>query len=858
MAPSDIKLKNYSGNTASALYEITECGISSKNMEEYYKKVHTVIRKLIYAENFFIARYDQKTDSIKFVYFIDEVDVSLTVENLDVFTPEDLKNTLTGYVLKTKTTQHLNRESVIKIINEGDAKDTGSDSVDWLGVPMLYEDELLGAMVIQSYKDEVVFGSEEVELLEFVARQVAMLLKSKVAEEQLLQINKELEEKVQQRTYSLQEINVAMSQEINERRRSEKVQKALFEITELVSTSTSQIDFFTQVHTIVSKLMYAKNFYIAILSDDKKLINFPYFIDENDDNPVSRKVKSLKTGSGLTEKILFIGKTHLFNRTPKDGEAITGTNCNSFLGVPLKERSRSFGVLAVQSYEADIFYDDKHEATLTTIANQIAISILRKRDSDSLVAAHKHLENRVRERTSELEETIEKRKVIENKLAYDSLHDALTGLPNRLFLSKQVSKLLSSGKRNKKLRSSDNDSENDFALLFLDLDRFKLINDSLGHHVGDVFLQKVSEKLTACLRKDDIVVRLGGDEFCILMINIRSSKAAVNLAARILKALKAPVIVEKHSLITSASIGIRLANTQNADADEVLADADAAMYQAKHQGKNCFCLFDSDIKEIVTSRMTMENELREAIAQQKLYLVYQPVLNIMTNKVVGFEALLRWKHETKGFISPDKFIPVAEETGLIVELGEFVAESAVEALIGFSKEEMTKELFININVSTIQILSRTFDEFIRRLISTTGINPSLLNIEITESILIEDYKAATNFVRELKSMGLAIYLDDFGTGFSSLSYLHKFPFDVIKLDKSFVDMMNHGDKNLAIVESIASMANNLKMKIVAEGIEDKEQLETLKNFDYEFGQGYYFSPPIAFSEVTTYLNKAHG
>lgn len=844
----------YSDNIASALYEITECGITSKSMEEYYEKVHKVLRDLIYAENFFIARYDQKTDSIKFVYFVDEVDLSLSVENFDVFTPADLKNTLTGYVLKTKKTQHLDQQEVNEIINSGVAGDTGSDSVDWLGVPMLYQDELLGAMVIQSYKEDVVFGGKEVELLEFVARQVAMLLKSKAAEEQLLLVNKDLEEKVLERTHSLQEINIAMSQEINERRRGEQIQKALFEITELVSTSTSQADFFTQVHAIVSKLMYAKNFYIAILADDKKSISFPYFIDENDENPISRTVKSLKSSDGLTEKILFIGKTYLFNRTPKDNEAMTGTNCNSFLGVPLKERSRTFGVLAVQSYEADIIYDDKHEETLTTIANQIAISILRKKDSDSLLAAHKHLENRVKERTSELEETIVKRKIIENKLAYDSLHDALTGLPNRLFLSKQVNKLLSSNSRNKKSRSDD--SENDFALLFLDLDRFKLINDSLGHHVGDVFLQKVSEKLTACLRKDDFVVRLGGDEFCILMVNISSAKAAINLASRILKALKEPVIVEKHSLITSASIGIRLANTQNADADEVLADADAAMYQAKHQGKNCFCLFDSDIKEIVTSRMTMENDLREAIAQKELYLVYQPVLNIVTNTVVGFEALLRWKHETKGFISPDKFIPVAEETGLIVELGEFVAESAVNALVEFSKNDITKELFININVSTIQILSRTFDDFVRQLLTTTNIKPSLLNIEITESILIEDYKAATNFVRELKSMGLDIYLDDFGTGFSSLSYLHQFPFDVIKLDKSFVDIMDKGEKNLAIVESIASMANNLKMKIVAEGIESKEQLQRLKDFNYEFGQGYYFSRPMPFSDVDSYLIEA--
>jgi diguanylate cyclase (GGDEF)-like protein len=823
-------------------------------MFEYYQTVHHVLDTFIDAKNFFIARYDESEKSIHFVYFVDTRDQSLTLENLDLFTQKDLKYTLTAYVLKTKKMQHLNEKMIRSMIHQNKIKQIGSIANDWLGIPMLFHDEILGVMGIQSYQDNFLFEKKEMDLLAFVSRQVSMLVKSKHAEEQLLFINHHLETEIENRTQSLKASNIALSQEIYDRRHSENVQKALFEITELVNTSTSQKDFFIHVHSIISTLMYATNFYIALLSDDKQRLHFPYFVDEYDENPNEIVFKDLPSG-GLTEKIIHQGRPSIFNRSSnlKEGDQL-GTICYSFLGVPLKERTRTFGMLAVQSYEKNITYDSSQEILLTTISNQIAISILRKRDTDSLQFAHKNLEHRVKERTFELETTIKRRKVIEHKLAYDSLHDALTGLPNRLFLSKQVASLLKQKQDLSKKFNKHHNMHHDFALLFLDLDRFKLINDSLGHRVGDLFLKVVSNKLTACLRKGDIAVRLGGDEFCILMHTIRSSKAPIHLATRILKSLKEPVIVEKHSLITSASIGIRLANTQHAHVDDVLVDADAAMYQAKQKGKNCFCLFDSKIKELLSSRMMMENDLREAIVNKKLYLVYQPVINLINNHVMGFEALLRWNHPKKGFIPADYFIPIAEETGLIVELGEFVAERASQTLLDFSGNEISQNLFININVSTIQILSRTFIVFIKKLLRYKKINPHLLNVEITESILIEDYNTAITFVNDIKSLGFKIYLDDFGTGFSSLSYLHQFPFDVIKLDKSFVTMMDQSKKNLAIVESIALMANNLDMQIVAEGVEKKEQVVMLKQFDYQFAQGYYFSTPLPLDQIVPYLS----
>jgi len=839
-----IKISQYSANVESALYEITELGISSDSMEDYYEKIHTIIGRLTYAANFFIARYDQKKDRVKFVYFVDEVDTDLNVDNLRVYTQADLRKSGTGHMLQTGKMLHMNLEDYVKLQQQGILSSHGTAAADWLGVPLRYKDELLGAMVIQSYDQNIMYGKKEEDILQFVSRQIALLIKSKLAEQDLIEANRTLENRVAERTESLNRINKAMSLEIEERKKSEDTQAALYKITDLVSTTSGLDEFFKSVHQVVSGLMYAENEYVALLSDDDQFVEFLYHADQRDDKPAKRPMTEENIKIGLTERILTSGEVILFNRKKEDSKAITGSDCTSYLGVPLKNQHRTFGVLAVQSYTKDIIYEESDKNILMTIGKQVAIAILRKKDSDSIKAAHEHLERRVKERTSELEDTIIKRRKIEQQLEYDSLHDALTGLPNRLFFSNHLGEQIEKG----------NEVEiNHFAVLFLDLDRFKLINDSLGHHVGDLFLIEISKRLKRCLRQNDMVARLGGDEFCILMRQIDDQKSAINLAARILKELKRPVIVEKHSLITSASIGIRLALHGGSSAADIMSDADAAMYQAKHQGKNCFCLFDSDIKSIVTERMEIENDLREAIANKDLYLAFQPVVELENYRVIGCEALIRWQHPRKGFMSPDVFIPIAEETGVILELGEFVAEQAALALKRFAKNPLTAHLFVNINVSAIQILSRTFDDFVRKLLSETAIEPSLFNVEITESILIEDYKAATNFVRELKSMGVNIYLDDFGTGFSSLSYLHQFPFDVIKLDKSFIDAMDRSDKNLAIVESIASMANNLKIKIVAEGIETEAQLNKLNKFSYHYGQGYWFAKPMPLESLIEFV-----
>lgn len=829
----------------SALFQITECAVSTTTIEEYAKELHQIIKQLMYAENFFVALFEQGKSLVNFIYVVDEYDDEAD-SALNKLSVNDLRRTTTGYMMRTGKMQHLSVSDFALLTEKNVIDKVGEDPFDWLGVPLKYNKEVLGGIVIQSYRQDISYGAREEDILQFVARQIALVFKSKQSEQALLDANVVLERRVKERTQDLNRINTALANEVKERKKSQDIQASLFQITELVSTTESLDDFFYAVHQIIKRLMYAENEYIALLSEDRQYLEFPYFVDQHDDFQRHREFNGDRERGGFTERVINTGNTLLYHKEDSLIGVVGSESCVSWLGVPLKDKQHVFGVLAVQSYMDEFVYTRDDQVILMTIGQQVANAILRKKDSDSLMQAHEHLERRVKERTFELEKTIEKRMVVEKRLEHESLHDALTGLPNRLHLSNTLNELLN---------AQPEQAETSLALLFLDLDRFKIINDSLGHHIGDLFLIEIAKRLKNCLRSEDMVARLGGDEFCILMPNITSKTIALKLCSRILKELKRNVEVANHSLITSASIGVRLATTSEGSAETIMSDADAAMYQAKHQGKNRFCLFDAEIKKLVTNRMKMERDLRDAVIGEQLFLEYQPIVNIKTSKIEGFEALVRWLHPRNGLISPGEFIPVAEETGLIVDIGEAVVKMACEALVKFKQSEILKDLYLNVNVSSIQVLARTLDDVIRTNLGLCQIEPEKFNVEITESILIEDYKAAMNFVRELKAMQIKVYLDDFGTGYSSLSYLHKFPFDAIKLDRSFINELSRSDQNKTIVESIALLAHNLDIRIVAEGIETQEQLDIIEKMDYKVVQGFFFARPMKLENVHHFVSN---
>ncbi|MCW8879671.1 MAG: EAL domain-containing protein [Kangiellaceae bacterium] len=838
----------------SALFQIVDVANSSKDLSEFYSELHRIVNNLTSAKNFFIALHHPDKKALSFPYYEDDEDDEQSKDD-PIYNKEKLhsadvfKSSPTWHVISHGEVLHLDHEQIVKFGGKGKSPQ------DWIGVPLIQDGKTLGALVVQSYESGFKYRKRDVDLLVYVSQHIATGLRRKQdaealkeAHKQLKINNQELENRVAERTEELNQINVMLAGEVKVRRDSEKIQMALFKITDLVSTATSLNGLFEGVHQTIADLMYAENAFIALVSDDRTQLEFPYFADQHDDRPgiIALDLENQTDNPSLAVKVLVTGEPFLVNNEKEYGREMLGPEPVSWLGVPLKDQDKTFGVIAIQSYDADHIHDEKNLDVLKTIGKQVSTAILRKKDSEAIKRAHETLERRVKERTSVLESTIVKRRKIEKQLEHESLHDSLTQLPNRRFLKEQLKVVLEAKPTNRK---------NDIALLFLDLDRFKIINDSLGHHVGDLFLIEVAKRLTHCMRNEDVVVRLGGDEFCILMYDVSSERVAVRLAERVLERLRIPVEVEQHSLLTSASIGVRLAKVGVDDAVQVIGDADSAMYQAKHDGKDRYCLFDANIKKIISQRLQLEQDLRKAINTEQITLHYQPVIDLMSNGIVGLEALLRWKHPKLGYISPVEFIPIAEETGLIQDLGESVVEMACKALADFSQIEEMRELYVNINISAIQILSRTLDAFIRKMIEKYEISPEKLNAEITESILVEDFQAATNFVHELKSIGMKVLLDDFGTGYSSLSYLHQFPFDMIKLDRTFIQATSDNHSNITLIESIGFLATNLGMEIVVEGIETEAQMHLSQNLNCQYGQGFLFAKPMKLDSVIQFVKE---
>lgn len=423
--------------------------------------------------------------------------------------------------------------------------------------------------------------------------------------------------------------------------------------------------------------------------------------------------------------------------------------------------------------------------------------------------------------------------------------DSLTGLPNRLLLQETLSRAIERTQQDLRYR---------FALLFLDFDRFKMINDSLGHEVGDLLLQQIAERLRANLRSEDAIVRdsqmttlsrLGGDEFVILLGDIPDEAAASSVAKRLLGVLNRPYSLAGHTVNSTASIGVVCSDRGYRTADEMLRDADIAMYEAKASGKGCHVVFDPSMHAAVMERHRIENDLRDAIGSSQIQLVYQPIFAIEDGLVVGMEALARWHHPELGLIPPDRFIPVAEETGLILPLGEQVLHAACEQFQQWRRQHPALN-YVSVNVSRAQLEVPGFADLVADIVTKHGMTPQQLQLEVTESMIMSRPEAAVSLLETLKALGVRLAMDDFGTGYSSLSCLHCFPFDVIKIDRSFVQELN-GERTefVALVHAIVNLAYNLGMECVAEGIETREQVAVLLTVDCLYGQGYLLGRPVA-------------
>ncbi|MGA9801715.1 MAG: EAL domain-containing protein [Terriglobales bacterium] len=439
-------------------------------------------------------------------------------------------------------------------------------------------------------------------------------------------------------------------------------------------------------------------------------------------------------------------------------------------------------------------------------------------------------------------EDISDRKDAEEQVQLLAYYDALTGLPNRTLLRDRLSQALASARRRK----------DKVALLFLDLDRFKDINDSMGHSAGDLLLKEVAARLKRWAREQDTVARLGGDEFLIVLTDVKDIPGAAVAAERLMDAMTAEFVVQGHPLMVSCSLGISIFPEHGADGETLIKNADAAMYSAKDYGRNNFQFFTGEMNSEVVERLTLENSLRLALEKKELFLVYQPQMDIATGRITGLEALLRWQHPKLGLVPPDKFIRIAENSGLIVPIGEWVLRTACSQVRKWQDEGLLA-VPVAVNVSAVQFRQEGFRKLIDRVLRETGLAPEYLELELTESLLLSNADVTLSVLRGLKSMGLKLTIDDFGTGYSSFSYLKHFPVSKLKIDRSFVREVAVNPDDAAITTAIISMAKSLNLKVIAEGVEEEAQMTFLRARQCDEIQGYYFSKPLAPEEAADKL-----
>ena len=479
------------------------------------------------------------------------------------------------------------------------------------------------------------------------------------------------------------------------------------------------------------------------------------------------------------------------------------------------------------------------QEVLVRVQNQLALRSARL----EILKLNIELEHRVKQRTGELEKTLQKlqeeinsRQKLQSQLLDMALHDSLTGLPNRVLFIRRLKNALNRAKEQ---------SSYQFGILFLDCDRFKVINDSLGHLVGDELLIAIAYRLQACLIPTHTLARLGGDEFGILLENITDINMAIQVAEQILHQLSLAFKLSRYEVFMNASIGISWGNKDYEHPEYLLRDADTAMYRAKAQGRAKYHVFNPAMHQEAIHLLELENDLRRAVERQEFLVYYQPIISLVTGRISGFEALVRWQHPIRGLVSPIEFIPVAEETGLINAINTWVLQSACHQLSIWQHYPVTPEpLTMSVNLSARLFLQPNLLEQIDRIIYENKINPAYLELEITESVIMENTNAIEIILQQLKQRKIKLIMDDFGTGYSSLSYLHSFPFNALKIDKSFVKRMQENKDNMGLVPAMIGIANSMGMSAIAEGVETQEQLAQLRSLNCNFAQGYLFSKPI--------------
>ena len=821
-----------------SLLQLSELASTVTEMASFYPALVDVINTLLTTDSLHISLLN-KNGELEVAYCNSHLEPHL----LASVAFQDWRKSLTGLVFNQQKPLHCSAAERMALARAEKIALYGSSCVDWLGIPLKRNHQVIGVIALQSYDESLYFDDRDCQLLEFIAEHIVTAI-DRVSSRELL------EQAIQQRTRKLTEINRRLQQEIAERQKVEKMHKALLNMAELAASAQNINALYYAIHQQVKELVPTDNFFIALTHEQDQRLEFPYYVDEGVCHINGRHQAELITEQVVTiglplmianQQLISLSTDGKYHIKPYQLKSEKGLHDQAWLATPLKAHGKIFGVLMIQCYAEHNVYQRSDLSIIRFIGQHIASAIYSRHAKQVTEQNNEELELLVAERTKELEATnsslrlqIEERRKVESQLYFEAHHDALTRLPNRAMFTDRLSYALRHVKRHQ---------AHYFAVLFIDLDRFKLINDTLGHQAGDVFLIEVAQRLASTVRDNDLLARLGGDEFVILLDSMQSKDDVEDIAARLIENIGQPFSIEGNQVHSSASVGIAYCTPDYQDASEILRDADAAMYQAKSLGRNRYVFFDDSMREQLLANMSLEQELRVAVKNQQFELHYQKIADLGLTNTLGFEVLLRWQHPTQGILTPSSFLSIAEETGLIVDIEKWLLTEVALQFQAWRHHNEYHNAYIAINLSG-RYLSQPKQlneliEYMRSLIS----EPQRLILEFNESAFMLHPELSLKSLKILKEFGVKLALDDYGAGMSSFNFLHNYPFEFIKLDRSFTRSLSADDKQLSLVKALLELGNNFGYRLVAEGIESEELLNKLKSVGCDFGQGYFINRP---------------
>ena len=887
--------------TQKALYDISEAAHSTGSLDDLFLRIHQVIGELLPARNFFVALYDERKDELTFPYFVDEYDTApVGARKLDDSMLSAKLIRLGEALLVTPDTARSIHEDLLII---------GTESLDWLGVPLKSQSRTIGALVVQSYSGDVRYTQKHRALLEFVSGQVAAAIERKQTQEALLESEARLEEAQRIshlgswnwdlvtdaltwsdelcRIYGVEPGHHATSFEdwIGRLHPEDRdavetsVRHAVEEGTSvrhemrIIRPNGEVRTLFDQSEVRVDRQGRAMKLVGACLDiTDRKLEERL----EKDRGLVLELVAHNKPMPEILSRIISMIEAQLPGARGsivlmEDGRLHSAIAPNlptsyseALMGLPIGPAAGSCGTacytgefVITEDIASDPLWNDYRQLALPhglRACWSMPISSNEAGVIGSFAIYHDHpcipspRDLEFMGTTARLAAVAIEHRQLTDQLAHQAQHDALTGLPNRLLFQDRLRQALAQAER----------KHQHVAVLYMDLDRFKHINDTMGHSSGDALLCQAARRLEACIRKSDTLARLGGDEFIVVVTELNEAQDATRVATKLIEALRAPFQMDGHELFVSVSLGISIYPDDGVTGETLMANADAAMYRAKEKGRDNFQWFASEMTVLAKERMNLERQLRRALELGQLSLHYQPQCDA-NGDILGFEALMRWEHPTLGMVPPNRFIPLAEDSGLIIAMGEWALREACAQAVAW-REAGHAFLRMSVNVSAVQFRRIDWVDTVRRALRDTRLAPEALELEITESLLLQSISETSANLIELRKLGVGVAIDDFGTGYSSLSYLHKLPVTTLKIDQSFVREIGEesieGQEDAPIIRTIIALAHNFGMTVVAEGVETETQRKLLLRLGCESLQGYLLHRPLTVPQAEAVLQAA--